>query len=546
MKGEKFVIGVDYGTDSARAILVDAADGTVLAARTELYPRWAEGRYSDAGADRFRQHPKDYLEVLETVLKDVIGKCPSPGRICGISVDTTASTPCLTDAELTPLALLPEFAEDPDAMFILWKDHTGMAESREINALCDGEKLPYTCHSGYSYSAENFWSKILHVFRTNPRVAGAAYSAIECCDFVTATLTGCRDLSSLRPGHCCIGAKWMWAEEWGGYPPASFLDRLDPRLKGLHLPERNYGCHEQAGTLCPEWAAKLGLGTEVVIGAGNVDSYSGAVGGGVRTGTVVMNLGTSSCYMAVMPKETFGDKIVEGLFAQVDGSILPGQVGFEVGLSAFGDAYAWVKNLVAWPLRHLAEQQPALKETLAEAEARLLADLTEAAAQLPQREDAPLATDYLNGRRSPFCDNALTGTMVGLKLATTAPELFRALVEATAFATKAVMDHLRGGGVRIDRYVAVGGVAQKSPFVMQMLSDVLETPIEVSSSKDSCALGAAIHAAVVSGLYPTVEAAEEALCPPIASVYTPVPSPILRARYRKYLSLTGLDARLTL
>ena len=541
---KNYVIGVDYGTDSARAILVDAGDGSVIAARTEAYPRWAEGRYSDAAADRFRQHPKDYLEVLETVLRDVVGKCPQPERIRGISVDTTASTPCLTDENLTPLSLTPGFEEEPDAMFVLWKDHTGMAESREINALCDGEKLPYTRHCGYSYSAENFWAKILHIFRTNPRVAEKAWSAIECCDFVTASLTGCHSLEELKPGHCCIGAKWMWAEEWGGYPPASFLDRLDPRLKGLHLPQENYGCHELAGTLCPEWAVKLGLGTDVVVGAGNVDSYSGAVGGGVRHRTIVMNLGTSSCYMAVMPKEKFGDRIIDGLFAQVDGSILPGQVGFEVGLSAFGDAYAWVKKLVSWPLRELAEKQPELKGTLKAAEDRLIADLSEAAARLPQREDAPLATDYLNGRRSPFCDNSLTGTLAGLKLGTTAPELFRALVEATAFATKAVMDHLKAGGVEIDRYVAVGGVAQKSPLVMQMLSDVLEAPISVSASKDSCALGAAIHAAVVAGLYPTVEAAEEALCPPIATTYTPVPSAILRARYRKYLALTGLDEKL--
>ena len=535
-----YVIGVDYGTDSARAVLVNAADGSVIAGATENYPRWAKGLYCDAGADRFRQHPKDYLEVLEKVLKAVVAACPEPGAIRGISVDTTASTPCLTDDRLTPLSLLDGFEENPDAMFVLWKDHTGLAEGREITDLCQNEGLPYAAHSGGTYSAENFWSKILHLFRTNPHVAAKAWSAIECCDWITAVLTGCNSLDELKPGHCCIGAKWMWAEEWGGYPPAEFLDRLDPRLKGLHLPKENFGCDRKAGTLSPEWAAKLGLGTDVVVGAGNVDSYSGAVGGGVCDGTVVMNLGTSSCYMAVMPKEKFGDRIIDGVFAQVDGSILPGKVGIEVGLSAFGDCYAWAKKLVSWPLRELSKKRPELSGVMAEAESALIADLTAAAALLPAREDAPIATDYLNGRRSPYGDSSLTGTIARLKLATEAPEVFRALVEATAFATKAVMDHLERGGVEIHRYVAVGGVAQKSPFVMQMLSDVLEKEIEVSSSKDSCALGAAIHAAVASGLYPTVEDAEKALCPPVAARYTPAPSPILRARYQRYLAMTGL------
>lgn len=534
----KYVIGVDYGTDSARAILVNAISGEILSGCTAAYPRWANGLYSNAAESRFRQHPLDYLEVLEKVLKGVVSACPSKEDILAISVDTTASTPCFCDESLTPLSLKDGFTEDPDAMFILWKDHTGMAESDEINALCHEKNYPYICHCGNIYSAENYWSKVLHIVRTNQNVAQNSFAAIECCDWISAVLTGCSDMGSFRPGHCCLGAKWMWAEEWGGYPPKSFFDELDPRLSRLALPENNYGCDKAAGTLCTEWAAKLGLRQTVLVGVGNIDSYSGAVGGGVRYGTIILNLGTSSCYMAVMPREKFGTKILDGVFAQVDSAILPGQIGFEVGLSAFGDAYAWVKKLISWPLEKVKEKDSALAETI---ESEMIASLTEAAALLPEREDAPIATDYLNGRRSPFGDNSLTGTIKGLRLSTTAPELFRAFVEATSFATRVIMDHLTKGGVEIDRLIAVGGVAQKSPFVMQMLSDALERPIEVSSAKDSCALGAAIHAAVIAGLYPSVETAEDAFCPPTSALYEPRPSEILKKRYARYIEMTNLS-----
>lgn len=534
----KYVIGIDYGTDSARAILVDALSGEILSGKTAAYPRWGKGLYSDAGESRFRQHPLDYLEVLETVLKGVICDCPSKEDILAISIDTTASTPCFCDETLTPLSLKEEFKEDPDAMFIIWKDHTGMEESREINALCHEKGYPYVCHCGNVYSAENYWSKVLHVVRTNEKVAAGAFAAIECCDWLTSVLTGCRDMTSLRPGHCCLGTKWMWAEEWGGFPPKSFFEELDPRLCRIALPEDNFGCDKAAGSLCTEWASRLGLSENILVGVGNIDSYSGAVGGGVRYGTMILNLGTSSCYMSVMPKEIYGTKVLDGVFAQVDGAILPDQIGFEAGLSAFGDAYAWVKKLISWPLQKVKEKDPSLAEAI---ESDMIASLTEAASLLPEREDAPLATDYLNGRRCPFGDNSLTGTIQGLRLSTTAPELFRAFVEATCFATRAIVDHLTKGGVEINRLVAVGGVAQKSPFVMQMLSDALDRPVEVSSAKDSCALGAAIHAAVIAGLYPSVEAAEDALCPPASSRYEPHASEILKKRYGKYLEMANLS-----
>lgn len=328
------------------------------------------------------------------------------------------------------------------------------------------------------------------------------------------------------------------------------LDKVVTPQKTVRLPVRTYGCDTPAGTLSPEWAAKLGLSEQVVIGVGNVDCHSGAVGAGICHGTVVLNLGTSACYMAVMPPEKMGDRMVEGIFGQVDGSILPGMVGFEAGMSAFGDVYAWFKRLLCWPLREVLLPADPENETLralaAQTEERLLAKLAEAAAQLPLRADAPLATDYLNGRRSPYPCNRLTGSVVGLNLSATAPELYYAFAEATVFATKAILDHLAENGVEIGRLVGIGGISQKSPFVMQLLADVTGMAIEVSGSAHSCALGAVVHAAAAAGLYPSVGAAQRALCPSVARVYTPdaAKSGILALRYERYRALGAFTENL--
>lgn len=350
-----YVIGIDYGTDSVRALLADAESGEEIAVAVCNYSRWGRGLYCDTAKSQFRQHPLDYLEGLEQVLRQVIAQCPAPEAIRAIAVDTTASTPCLVDRTCTPLSLTVGYEENPDAMFVLWKDHTAQRESEEITALCARGEINYARRSGNHYSSECFWSKVLHLLRGSERLRRDAWAVVELCDWIPAVLTGCRAMEDLRSGLCVAGSKVMWAEEWGGYPPEEFFAGLDPVLLPIlrRLPVRTYGCDTPAGTLSPEWAAKLGLSEQVVIGVGNVDCHSGAVGAGICHGTVVLNLGTSACYMAVMPPEKMGDRMVEGIFGQVDGSILPGMVGFEAGMSAFGDVYAWFKRLLCWPLREV-------------------------------------------------------------------------------------------------------------------------------------------------------------------------------------------------
>ena len=542
-----YVIGLELGTDSARALLVNARTGEEVDTEVVSYPRWMEGRYTVDSDAQFRHHPLDYIEAVERSVGTVVRRHPDMVEgIVSISLDTTASTPCLVDRECTPLALKPEYRENPDAMFVVWKDHTGQAEADEINALLSRQPVNYALHTGNSYSAENFWSKVLHVLRHSPELQREAYSAIEICDYIPALLTGCRDASAVRIGHCGAASKAMWAEEWGGYPPAEFFEQLDPVLLPIlaHLPRTTYSCEKSAGRLTPEWAGRLGLRAGIVIGVGNVDSHSGGVGGGIEYGTMVMNLGTSACFMSVMPPKEMGDTIVEGIFSQVEGSILSHMVGFESGLSAFGDVFAWFRKLMMWPLENIAGQcgfvsEQVRQKLMEEAENRMLDDIAHEAERLEVTMDTPLATDWLNGRRAPYSNSALTATVSGLSLSTTVAEIYYSLVEATAFATKCCIDHNSRFGVVTRRLVAIGGIARKSPFVVQMLSDVMNMPIEVPDCPQAGTLGAAIHAAVVAGVYPSVGEAQRVLCKPVCQTYHPNAHRhvLLQHRYARYIAL---------
>lgn len=535
-----YVIGLDFGTDSLRGILVDSSNGKVLASQSALYPRWAQGLYCDAALSQFRQHPLDYIECLESVLCALVANCANPDAIRAISIDSTASTPCLISADAQPLSLNSKYANCPDAMFVLWKDHTAQLESEQISALCSRSKLNYAAHTGGHYSAECYWSKVLHLIRKNEELRHDAYAAIELCDYIPALLSGCKDASKLKGSLCAAGTKQMWAPEWGGFPDKDFFSNLDPDLAKIasRLSRTRLDCSKPVAHISEDWAKKVGLSSSVLIGTSIVDSHAGAVGAGISYKTMVLNLGTSAGYMAVMPKDKMEGRIIKGIFNQVEGSILPDMIGFEAGLSAFGDLYAWLKNLLSWPLQLLSE--PEVKSI----EDKLLISLGEAAANLPARLDAPIATDYFNGRRCPAPDSQLSGTIAGLKLSSSAPEIYYALVEATAFATRAIIDHLRKGGIEIDRFIAVGGISQKSPFVMQVLSDTLGSEIAVSASPASCSLGSAIHAAVVAGAYPNIQEAQKAMIEPADLVYTPnsINKEILDQRYSRYLHLARISA----
>lgn len=529
----KKVIGIDFGSDSARAVLVEAADGKVLATASMAYPRWSQGLYCDLSASSFRQHPADYEEVLHYVLNTVLQGCDCKDEVVAIGVDTTASTPALADASGMPLALNEEFSEDPDAMFVLWKDHTAIKEAEEITeAAAEGG---YCSGSAGKYSAENLWSKILHILRTNPKVAGRAATVVEQCDYIPSLLIGARGPLS----HCAAAFKAMWDESWGGLPPQDFFEGLNgENLVQLRnsFPEKTVSASSVAGFLSREWAEELGLREDVVVSAGNVDAHSGAVGAGCCVGTVALNMGTSACLMAVMPSEEYSGKKIDGVFGQVKDGIIEGLEAFEMGMSSFGDNFAWFKSLLCETMSVLLTGKVG-DDVLKQVESQVLPYLGERASGLEIDENSPFATDWFNGRRSPAPDPTKKASLEGLHITTDAVQIYRALIEANAFGVKAMVDNLVDGGVRVDRINAIGGIARKSPFMVQMIADATGCEIFVPELDEACGLGAAVNATVAAGLYDDVPSAQNAMCAKSGRIYVPHENNILMTRYKRYREL---------
>jgi L-ribulokinase len=517
-ENEYYVIGVDYGTDSVRALVVDAATGKEVSESVFNHPRWAEGKYCVPDKNQFRQHPLDYIEGLEACIKGALVEVPTDvaRKVRGISVDTTGSTPVAVDRKGTPLALVPSFEENPNAMFVLWKDHTAVKEAEEINVLAKnwgGED--YTKFEGGIYSSEWFWSKILHVLREDESVRKAAYSWVEHCDWIPALLTGETDPLTLKRSRTAAGHKAMWHASWNGLPPEEFLVKLDPLLAGLRdrLFEKTYTGDIKVGNLTAEWAQKLGLSEEVSVGVGAFDAHFGAVGGQIEAGMLVKVMGTSTCDMITTEIPEEGEHLVSGICGQVDGSIIPNVLGMEAGQSALGDIYAWFKQVIAWPVEELlvtSEQIDAgTKEKLiADISERIIPELSARAEKLPIDEKGILALDWMNGRRTPDANQSLKGAITGLNLGSDAPRIFRALVEATAFGAKKIVDRFIEEGVEIKGVIAIGGIPKKAPFVMQVTADVFNMPIKIVASEQACALGSAMAAATASGLYTTMGEAQ--------------------------------------
>ena len=527
----KYVIGVDFGTDSVRAVVVSTADGSTAGSSVYEYPRWKKGLYCDAAANRFRQHPLDYIEGLEHSVRGAISGLPAAiiDNIAAISVDTTGSTPVAVDSDGLPLSLKADFNEDPDAMFVLWKDHTAVKEAAEINALAvTWGGTDFTRYEGGIYSSEWFWAKVLHILRTNERVRHNAWSWVEHCDWIPALLTGNTDPRELKRSRCAAGHKAMWHNDFDGLPAESFLVRLDPLLRGYR--ERLYKetdtCDTAVGTISHEWAERLGLPSTVKIGAGSFDAHQGAVGGEIRPYVLVKVMGTSTCDMLIVPEQEFGNRLVSGICGQVDGSIVPGMVGLEAGQSAFGDIYAWFSKLIMWPVTGIIAKMNWLDaETRARIEEEtlnsLITELSREAEKTAPEDSTILALDWMNGRRTPDANQQLKGAITGLTLGSDAPRIFRALVEATAFGSKMINERFRSEGVRIDEVIAIGGVAKKNPFVMQVVADVLNMPIRIAASDQTCALGSAMAASVVAGIHGSISEAQQKMGGGIEMTYYP-------------------------
>lgn len=533
-----YVIGLDFGTDSVRALVVRTSDGYEVGTAVAYYSRWQRGLYCDPIQSQYRQHPLDYLEGLEAAVKgalDVAGP-EVAAQVVGMAVDTTGSTPVAVDAEGVPLALRPGFEENPNAMFVLWKDHTANQEAEEINALARNWEIDFTSYVGGIYSSEWFWAKILHVLRADVQVREAAYSWVEHCDWISAMLTGCTHPRDIKRSRCAAGHKAMWHEAFGGLPSEAFLYALDPLLGGLRerLFEETYTSDMPAGTISSDWATRLGLPEGVVVSVGAFDAHIGAIGAGIEPYTLVRVMGTSTCDMLIAPNDHYEKTLVRGICGQVDGSILPGMLGLEAGQSAFGDVYAWFQRLLEFPLYTFLPQEEAQQRAQ-----QIIPLLAEQAAALPITSQDPVAVDWFNGRRTPDANHTLRGAIAGLNLGSDAPRLFKALVEATAFGARRIVERFQEEGIPIHQVIGIGGVSKKAPYVMQTLAHVLNMPIKIVRSEQACALGAAMCAATASGVYPDLITAQKAMGSGYDAMY--YPDATLHEQYKplyeRYISL---------
>lgn len=546
MDDTKYVIGVDFGTDSVRAVVVDVRGGKEVSSCVSYFKRWSEGKYCRPEKNQFRQHPLDHIESLQESITGALKEIHKNAgeNVIGIGVDTTGSTAGPVDRKGTALALKEEFYENPDAMFVMWKDHTPVEEAELINRVAKSwQEEDYTRYEGGVYSSEWFWAKILHIFKKESRIREASFSWVEHADWIPAILTGNTDPLKMRRSRCAAGHKAMWHASWGGLPPEEFLVAVSPLLAGLRerLYTRTYTSDNSAGGLSAEWAEKLNVKAGIPVTVGAYDAHMGAVGAGIKPGTFVKIIGTSCCDIAVSPKDEIGQKQVSGICGQVDGSVIPGMVGLEAGQSAYGDIYAWFKDLISWPLENLLSGKLSEKEIKNTARS-ILPELTEKASKISAGSSSLIAIDWLNGRRTPYADQKLKGAILGITLGTGAPRLFRALVEATAYGAKAIIERFREEDIAINEVVAIGGVPKKSPLVIQILSDVLGMPVKVTKSEQSVALGAAMFGAVVSGFYSSVEEAQKGMESGFETVYEPDKdnTTVYNDMYKRYKNLGNI------
>ncbi|MFM1943023.1 MAG: hypothetical protein RI897_2005 [Verrucomicrobiota bacterium] len=492
-----YTIGLDYGTNSVRALVVDTRNGREVGTAVWGYEYGEQGVILSRDPNLARQHPDDYLKGAEVTICEALKQAKQSvrgfdaGQVVGIGVDTTGSTPIPVDADGQPLAFQKRFAKNPAAMAWLWKDHTGVDEASEITALAAKIRPEYLAKCGGTYSSEWFFSKVLRCLRTSPQVFKAAHTWVELADYVPAALTGTEAPDRLSVGICAAGHKAMYHDSWGGYPDKQFLAKLDPKLADLRdrLQPKAKTIESAAGGLTEAWAKKTGLRVGVPVAVGAFDAHLGGVGSGIGPGTLVKIIGTSTCDMMVVPQsKALAD--IPGLCGIVPGSILPGHYGLEAGQSAVGDIFNWFVNVVR-PGGGAGHEE-----------------LTQAAAKLKPGESGLMALDWNNGNRTILVDQRLTGLLLGQTLYTTPAEIYRALIEATAFGALTIINRFEEYGVKVKQVVNCGGIAEKNPVVMQIYADVTGRPMKISRSAQTCALGSAIAGAVVGGVYRTVGAAQ--------------------------------------
>jgi len=504
-----FTVGLDFGTNSARALIVDVADGREVGHGVSVYASGKAGILTDDGdANVARQQPSDYLASMEAAVAEALATAREDaefeaGTVVGIGIDATASTPIPVDSTGQPLAMHPRFTDDLNAMAWLWKDHTSHEEAALITAKARELRPEFLAKCGGTYSSEWFWAKVLHCARVAPDVFDRAYTWVELADWIPAILTGTTDPQIITRCVCAAGHKGLYSTQWGGFPDADFLAAVDDRLVrvGRSMKGEAKSIAHSVGHLSPQWSSRLKLPPGIPVAAGSIDAHMGAVGSGVRPGTMVKIIGTSACDIGVAPMDPAVPDI-EGICGIVPESVLPGLVGIEAGQAAVGDLFNWFVEVM--------QPQGATHESL-----------TKEAAALKPGESGLLALDWFNGNRNVLADPRLSGMILGMSLSTRPAEVYRALIEATAFGARVILERLRDNGVEVSRIVCGGGIARKNPMLMQIYADVLNCRLEIAASEQACALGSAMAASVVAGEHADFAAATSAMTRVLPEAFEP-------------------------
>jgi L-ribulokinase len=491
----RYAIGLDFGTNSCRSLLVDIRTGRELASDVFPYPSGDDGVVQDKTEPHLaRQNPADYIDGIRETIRGAIQKGKSmdsefdPKFIIGIGVDTTGSSPMPVDEDGQALCFQDRFRENPAAMVWLWKDHTSYKEAEQITRLASDMRPEYLSKIGGAYSSEWWWSKILNCKNNAKEVYDAAFSWVEICDWIPAVLTGNTNPREIKRSVCAAGHKALYNPCWNGLPDQEYLDRLSPGLGNLRrrLYDKAYTADQRAGTISPEWARELGIPDSVVIAVGSFDAHMGAVGAGIAPGVLVKIIGTSTCDIMIHPNSQ-GLQDIPGVCGIVDGSVMEGYYGIEAGQSGVGDIFLWFVNALA-------------PEKYGRNQAAQFACLESKASNLKPGESGLLALDWNNGNRTILVDVRLTGLIIGQTLQTQAHEIYRALLEATGFGALRIIDRMEEYGVHVEQVVNCGGLAVKNSLLMQIYADIIGRPMKISRSEQTPALGAAIFAAVAAGI----------------------------------------------
>lgn len=531
-----YVMGMDFGTDSVRVLLLDAQTGQEVSSAVADYPRWSAGEYCNPDQRQYSQHPSDYLEAMKKAVKDTLQNLDGTAgrKVIGIAVDATGSTICAVDRHGCPLALEEEFADNPNAMFLLWKDNRAIEEAEEITeAATKWGKVNYLRYNGGVCSAEWFWPKILHILRHDQAVRENAFSWVELCDWVPAILTGNTDPLSMKRSRSASGHKALWQPEWGGLPPEDFLAAVDPLLEGVRkrLYEHTYTADTPAGTLSRRWAEELNLTGGIPVSVGTLDGHVGPLNVRLSPTTLFKTIGTSAVDLLIVEPFQVGNRAIGGLMGQVEGSVYPDRVTLEAGQGAFGDVFAWFNRILREYFTYSAEGGPSTSD--------VFRFLSEQAAQVPPTTDSPVILDWFSGRRTPNCNLHVKGAMARLSLKSTAGEIFRCLMESVAYGSRAIVENYLREGFVIDEVVVVGKLAHRNKLLMQILANVLNKPVKVVDCEEACARGAALLATVASGFYSSLSEAQSRLSSSFSATYHPEKDKarIYNKLYQDYLAL---------